>query len=261
MAGSVFRRRHRAVLFGLLLVVLLSLMTLSEHGSFLLAPPSVIKSLVMGQKTSAEKHDDQFQSVPALLPLPAEYKHVTSSSTTSGGKSKPGQDSVFCHDRFSTKFLDDFRHRKVQYCSDESTSDLTCFHTVNSGSFTAGSIDSFCIARHNNIFDIKKQKFASSCELHDLSDQETAAGAIPFEEIQSYQYLTGPKYMLKEWIDLSQVLEDPKFLSDAYGNSSQNDQTQTHGRSFVILLKREVDGNVWHCLNELMVGIPRDLQG
>lgn len=255
MAGLSFKRRHRALLFGLLLFVLLSLTTLSGHGSVLLALTSMIESLFVGAKTSAENRIGQFQFESRLLPLPAEYKNAVSSSTTSDGNLKSGQDSVFCHVRFSTKFLDDFRRRKVQYCSDESTSSLTCFHTVNSGSFTAGSIDSFCIAQHSNVFDVQRQKFASSCQVRDLSDKEIAAGMLPFEDIQSYQYLTGPKYMLKEWIDLAEIPQGSKSLTDADGNWSQNVQAGGHGRSFVILLKREVDGNVWHCLNELMVGI------
>ncbi|CAN8096632.1 unnamed protein product [Discula destructiva] len=164
------------------------------------------------------------------LPLPPEYQDASLES-----QHLPG----LCSDKFSTKFLEDFRERRGQYCSVDSKTDLTCFHTVNSGSFSAGSKDSFCLAENGTAFDVAKQKFVFDCSLRDLSEQEKAAGAIPYGGINSYQYRTGPKYLLNHWTDI-----------DGYGKGAS--LSQDVERNFVILLKREVDGNLWHCLNELM---------
>lgn len=221
-------RRHALFLSGLVLLLLFSLryfptgnlgplLTVEEQQ----APPD-------GEDT--ERGGDR--AVVATLPLPPEY------NTTRPGPSSEPQ-SQFCKDRFSTKFLEDFRDRRAGYCSESSTSDLTCFHTVNSGSFASGSLDSFCIAQNNVVFDVKQQKFAFDCQIRDLSDQEKALGAAPFEDLQSYQYLTGPRYILNEWVDLKWK-KTPKFLHGSPVGSSKAEE-----RSFLLLLKREVDGNLW----------------
>lgn len=164
------------------------------------------------------------------LPLPPEY-NVTGSQGVS--------ESQFCKDRFSTKFLQDFRDRRAGYCSETSKSDLTCFHTVNSGSFAPGSLDSFCMAQKGIIFDVKDQKFALDCQLRELNDREKDLGAAPFQDLQSYQYLTGPRYLLNEWMDLNLKSR----ASRLFGGSFHPSQAGENG--FVILLKREVDGNLW----------------
>ncbi|KAJ0118594.1 hypothetical protein J7T55_012846 [Diaporthe amygdali] len=146
------------------------------------------------QQASPGEEDPErngYQSAVAALPLPPEY-NVTSSSRESETQSQ------FCKDRFGTKFLEDFRDRRADYCS-EGSSSLTCFHTVNSGSFASGSLDSFCVARDGTFFDIHGHKFALGCQIRGLSDQEKVLGAASFQELQSYQYLTGPKYLLSEW--------------------------------------------------------------
>ncbi|KAI7774710.1 hypothetical protein LA080_007980 [Diaporthe eres] len=104
---------------------------------------------------------DGDRTVVAALPLPPEY------NATGPGRSSEPQPQ-FCRDRFSTKFLEGFRDRRAGY------------------------------SQKGVVFDVKQQKFTFDCQIRELSDQEKALGAAPFEDLQSYQYLTGPKYILKE---------------------------------------------------------------
>lgn len=182
---------------------------------------------------SGENFDED--QLLAHLPLPSEYPdHI---GVDAKAFSAPG----LCRDKFSTEFLGNSRNRRGQYCSESSKTDLTCFHTVNHGSFAAGSIDSFCLAEGGAAFDVARRKFVLDCSLRDLSEQEKAAGAIPYGEINSYQYRTGPKFLLNEWTNIQGYRAQEASLAP-----------QTTDKDFVILLKREVDGNLWHCLNELM---------
>lgn len=238
-------RRHRILFIGLFLFISTSLITFSDTASILWGVPvGDAPFSAQGAGTSTVGHVGSSQNGLDPLPLPSAYQTVVESAADFS--------SGFCRDRFSTKLLDDFRNRRAQYCSAESTSRLTCFHTVNSGSFAAGSIDSFCIAQHGIAFDAKKQKFTLDCRARDLSDHEVAAGAIPLGKIQSYQYLTGPKFLLTEWTNLTEDYENPKTLPRSTTEPSGRGKPRAHDRNFVILLKREVDGNLWHCLNEFM---------
>lgn len=71
---------------------------------------------------------------------------------------------------------------------------------------------------------------------------------VPLAKLNSYQYLTGPKYLLKQWLDLRAPEEVERL---AQGHFS-NDNKGTSGRSFVLLVKSEVDGNIFHNINEIM---------
>ncbi|KAL1846476.1 hypothetical protein Daus18300_014246 [Diaporthe australafricana] len=226
-------RKHVLFLSGLVLLLFFSLRSFPERNP---EPLPVEQHTVLGEEDQERDGDG---SVVAVLPLPPEYND---SSSSRGLEAQ----SQFCRDRFSTKFLEDFRDRRAEYCSKDSTSELTCFHTVNSGSFASGSIDSFCVAGKDTFFDVEQQKFSFNCHIRDLSDQEKALGAAPFRELQSYQYLTGPKFLLSEWMDLK-FENMHKSLSQSSSRPSQGEE-----KGFVILLKREVDGNLWHCLNEIM---------
>lgn len=218
-------RKYALLLSAIVLILLFSLRSFPTRS---LEPlPTVEEQHATPGQEDAERDGDR--TAVTVLPLPPEY------NATSPWRSSEPQ-SQFCESRFSTKFLEDFRDRRAGYCSESSTSDLTCFHTVNSGSFASGSLDSFCVAQKGVVFEVKQQKFAFDCQIRELSDQEKALGAAPFEDLQSYQYLTGPKYILKEWTNLN-LKRTSKIL---HGDSSQDNE-----KSFVIILKREVDGNLW----------------
>lgn len=221
-------RKQALFLTGLVLLLLFSLRSFPTLD---LEPLPTVEEQYGPPNEGDTERDGDWTNV-AALPLPPEYN-------ATGKWRSPEPQSQFCKDRFSTKFLEDFRERRAGYCSESSTSDLTCFHTVNSGSFASGSLDSFCMAEKGVVFDVKQQKFAFDCQIRGLSDKEKALGAAPFEYLQSYQYLTGPKYILKEWMSLK-LKKTSKLL---YGGSPGASQHQE--KSFVILLKREVDGNLW----------------
>lgn len=251
MASLTPIRRQRAVFFALVLLGLVVLSTISDkipafrEASWLAASP------LQRPYSSPGKATDPSQTGPSSPSLPAEYDKAVGSSTTntdSGAEPYHG----FCEDRFGTKFLKDFHKRRAHYCSGDSTSDITCFHTVSSGSFTAGSIDSFCVAHHGIVFDTKKQKFEMNCRVRDLSSQETAAGAIPLGDINSYQYLTGPKYILNEWLDLQASHGTHEVLPKSSVRSLEHNQPRGKPEKFVVLVKREVETNFWHCLNEIL---------
>lgn len=159
--------------------------------------------------------------------------------------------SGFCKGRYTTALLEGFREHRAQYCSEASQSRLTCFHTPSAGSIfamsLAGSNDSFCIAQHGIFFDAKRRKFTLDCDSHQPTGQ-AASGIIPLAKLNSYQYLTGPKYLLKQWLDL-RIAREPE--AHPPGHSREPVQTP-EGRNFVLLVKREVDGNLFHNMNEFM---------
>lgn len=224
-------RKHALFLTGFVLLLLLGLRSFSTPDLGQWEPLPTVEEQHSSPNEEDTEQDGDWTNA-AALPLPPEY------NATGQWRSLEPQ-SQFCTDRFSTKFLEEFRDRRAGYCSESSTSDLTCFHTVNSGSFASGSLDSFCVAQKGVVFDVNQQKFAFDCHIRGLSDTEKALGAAPFEDLQSYQYLTGPKYILKEWMSLK-LKKTSKLL---FGGSAEPSQQKE--KSFVILLKREVDGNLW----------------
>lgn len=174
--------------------------------------------------------------------LPSDYSLETPSWIS-------GPLSGFCKGRYTAAMLEGFREHRAQYCSEASQSRLTCFHTPSAGSIfgtsLAGSNDSFCIAQHSIFFDTRRQKFTLDCDCRQTG-HEAASGIIPLESLNSYQYLTGPKYLLKQWLDLKMAKEHE---AHSPSHSSKAGQAST---SFVLLLKREVDGNIFHNMNEIM---------
>ncbi|KAK2030817.1 hypothetical protein LX32DRAFT_672093 [Colletotrichum zoysiae] len=75
--------------------------------------------------------------------------------------------------------------------------------------------------------------------------ERTSGCAVPYRNITSYGYLTGPKYILNEWMS---VEKSP--ITTTSGVASRSSISPRN--SYVLLLKREVDGNIWHCMNEIM---------
>lgn len=238
---------------------LVSLLTLLGFRSLLSVDPVRWPSTPMGPSESSiaiwEQPEPEISpdadlnstAVPGAVPpaLPTEYSLAT-----------PSWISVpltgFCKRRYTTALLEGFREHRAQYCSQASRSRLTCFHTPSAGSIfgtsLAGSNDSLCIAQDGMFFDTRRQKFALDCEIRQLTRQEAASGMIPLANLNSYQYLTGPKYLLKQWLD-PRVASGPGALRPGHPRAAGRPSS---GRSFVLLLKREVDGNIFHNMNEMM---------
>lgn len=233
------------ILFGFRSLLLADLATV--RWSDTLATPSEPGNATPGEPApetspAADVNSSVVQGPPAL---PSEYSLANPSWI-----SAPLSD--FCQGRYTAAYLEGFREHRAQYCSEASQSRLTCFHTPSAGSIfaasLAGSNDSLCIAQHGMFFDTKRQKFALDCDSRQSTGHRTTPETIPLAKLNSYQYLTGPKYLLKQWLDLSAARE-PEPLPR--GHSSETGQPST-GKSFVLLLKREVDGNIFHNMNEIM---------
>ncbi|KAK8108887.1 hypothetical protein PG984_014688 [Apiospora sp. TS-2023a] len=180
---------------------------------------------------------DDHRVAESSLSLPSEYNAAILSNI-----SEPLSD--FCRDRFGPQFVEQFSRCRASYCSKDSVSDLTCFHIVN----PTGSKDSLCLIRDGISFDIGRRKFTFDCQLRNPSPlgEAEATCAVPYRDITSYGYLTGPKYILNEWMSLEKTLPPSGSPEKAPKNGMLQSDT------FVVLLKREVDGNIWHCINEIM---------
>lgn len=157
--------------------------------------------------------------------------------------------SKFCAERFSTKYLENLRNNSAIYCNPEKAqSSLTCFHSHTS----PDGPDSFCVAR-GVALDSKKHRFGIHCPLRTLSSEEKAGGVVPFESIRGYWYGTGPAEIFGKFITF---LKRPPPLVPSTKREETN-QTTVDGnviasppRNF-LLIKREGDGNPWHCLLEI----------
>ncbi|TLS20890.1 uncharacterized protein PpBr36_10759 [Pyricularia pennisetigena] len=221
-------------LLGLGVVSLLFLFTLKTLNTR--AIPS--KQSWLSELATSKKHDPSAGdgrhglAPPSSIPIPAEYRAASLLNL-----SEPLSD--FCRDRFGLYFLENFSRCRADYCSKDSVSDLRCFHTPNPG--VPGAKDSFCIARHGLSFDVKRRKFSIKCQPRDPEPRDAGTCAVPFRNIASYGYLTGPKYILNEWVDL-----------DATAAPAVTGTGRPNGDSYVVLLKREVEGNIWHAINEIM---------
>ncbi|KAI6352760.1 hypothetical protein MCOR25_009303 [Pyricularia grisea] len=223
-------------LLGLLIVSLLFLFTFKTiNTSELDSKQSWLPTLISPSKNiepPAGPDDRHGLAPPSLIPLPAEYLAASLLNL-----SEPL--SNFCRDRFGLDFLENFSRCRTGYCSEDSVSDLTCFHTPNPS--LPGIKDSFCLARNGISFDIKKRKFSIKCQPRDPAPQDSGSCAVPYRNIASYGYLTGPKYILNEWVNF-----------DKAAVSAGSGSTQPASNNFVVLLKREVEGNIWHAINEIM---------
>jgi EGF domain-specific O-GlcNAc transferase len=155
-------------------------------------------------------------AVPLLeLPLPVEYELFPDGST-------------FCEGRYGTKYLSGFRDSVVQYCTQDSSSSLQCFHTRTTDSRT----DTFCVGR-SSIYSKDDRKFELDCK------QSTPAVNPALGQFTGYWYDTGPKHIFEKFINTNH----DRQLTEDIAHSA---------RSFSVLVKREGESNVWHCLMEIM---------
>ncbi|KAI0097830.1 hypothetical protein GGR51DRAFT_577751 [Nemania sp. FL0031] len=166
--------------------------------------------------------------------------------------------------RFSPAYFDDFRAHSASYCSEESPAKLTCFHRFSS---LDSSTDSFCYAQ-GAVLDVQLGKFHLDCDLRQLSQEEQDNGILPFDRLPAYWYETGPYNIFENAIDVSASTNTPAVneiengLKDERSNPQDTSQptqaepTPTPTPSIpppktLLLLKREGEGNPWHCLMEI----------
>jgi protein O-GlcNAc transferase len=149
------------------------------------------------------------------LPLPAEYNSLPNGSG-------------FCKDRYEVEYLLGLRDSVVEYCAQGSSSSLQCFQTNTADSRT----DTFCVG-HSSVYNKDERKFELDCK------PSVPPINPPISEFGGYWYDTGPKYLFGNFINTNP--------------DRQPTQDITHSkRPFSVLLKREGESNIWHCLMEIM---------
>ncbi|KAL2759993.1 glycosyltransferase family 61 protein, partial [Sodiomyces alcalophilus JCM 7366] len=149
-------------------------------------------------------------------------------------RSPTQQSEDFCAARFSTAYLEGFRDRAGSYCTPDSRSLLTCFHTKVRAD---EADDSLCIGR-GAVLDPASGKFHLDCALRKLEVEEKQRGIVPFNRLRGYMYETGPRNVFREAV--------PAAAASSDGSSPILSPPKTY-----LLLKREGEGNPWHCLMEI----------
>lgn len=145
-------------------------------------------------------------------------------------------DTSFCASRFGLPYLQNLSSSATNYCTPDSSSDLTCFRTAIDAK---GRVDSFC-AGGPAVFDPAKRQFALHCRVRGEAELE---GAPLLERFPVYWYQTGPEYVLREYVKFSAL--------DVQQEQTQT-QKQKQKRKYAILVKREASNyNLWHSLLEI----------
>ncbi|KAI0509507.1 hypothetical protein F5B22DRAFT_658045 [Xylaria bambusicola] len=171
---------------------------------------------------------------------------------------EPGGDGT-CS-RFSPSYLEDFHAHTASYCSPESPAQLICFHRFSGFD---GKTDSLCYAQ-GAVLDAKKGKFYLNCDLRQLSDEEKDNGILPFGRLPSYWYETGPGNIFSAAIGVRASKDGLDIKGEKSGNKEKKSDPQSTPQAVatksapsitpprtILLLKREGDGNTWHCLMEI----------
>jgi protein O-GlcNAc transferase len=168
------------------------------------------------------------RSRPPLV-LPSEYDEFLEPAVTQ---------PEYCSERFTPRYLDDFRTHGIQYCATGSPSSLHCFHGRTRAN---NEVDSICIGQGATL-DVVGQRFALDCEVRRPDENETSHGLIPFDSMRKEWYETGPRWIFDHWVKLG------RGSSDAEPTSTPRPTTSPQ---FVLLVKRECHKNIWHCLMEI----------
>lgn len=181
------------------------------------------KPLPQGSNVPIERIDgnlDFEKSAP-----PEDYSHVH-------------EQPSMCQERLGILYLEELQHSRASYCSADSRSQLTCFHSKTDRS---GRIDSFCIGKgaKTNLED-GMRKFGISCHLVQGRSIETNAPSVQLEDFPRYWYETGPHTVMDAFVDLD--VDQAEMPS--------NDPLEPE--HFAILVKREGPENLWHSLMEIM---------
>jgi protein O-GlcNAc transferase len=150
--------------------------------------------------------------------------------------------SEHCDERFTPRYLDDFRSHAIQYCAKGSPASLHCFQGHSRG-HDLKDVDALCIGR-GAMVDVASQRFALDCELRAPSAKERGRGLKPFDRIRGEWANTGPHWIFNDFV---------KVERDSSGIAATQSAAAAHARNprFALLIKREGDGNIFHCLMEI----------
>ncbi|KAL2850711.1 hypothetical protein BJY01DRAFT_209582 [Aspergillus pseudoustus] len=205
---------RRAILAGVtLIVIILVLLSSNPYHPF-----GVDNDVVQSAPPNAHAPGrDEPQRLDALG-LPVDY-------------SLPFDEPSFCAERFGLSYIENLRNSATRYCTEQSDSQLTCFHSTTA----SDRIDTFCLGQ-NAMFDITSRKFVMQCELDEPRISKPYYRRPNFNNFPGYWYETGPKVIFRDWVRLS-------------GNLLQ--AASSEPRDFTILVKREMGHNLWHSLMEI----------
>jgi hypothetical protein len=138
------------------------------------------------------------------------------------------EESSFCAERFSTPYLENLRQSATGYCTHDSPSNLTCFHSRTAGS----RLDSFCFLPMA-AFDADWKQYHIPCRPRPLTADDYSRGVPRLQGLLSYWYETG-RFIFDRYIQLDDKLEPPPPT-----------------KNYTILVKREGALNLWHSLMEI----------
>ena len=162
-------------------------------------------------------------SDPRPLPLPFEYSATAAEPTG-------------CAQRYDSLFLESASNTLVNYCSETSSSRLTCFH-----SNVSEQRDSFCIGTPAS-FDAQEKRFSLNCEERELTGAELAAGTPSPADFPIYWYETGPRIIFERYVQFLSPHTPPPPLSEPISSP----------KKFTILVRREErTDNLWHHLMQI----------
>lgn len=147
-------------------------------------------------------------------------------------------ESEFCAKRFGPRYLNELRDQRIQYCSADSSANLTCFHSHTQSN---GNRDSFCIGQ-GALLDVNSRTFNLDCAVRQPTNNESSHGIIPFTDIRSYWYETGPGFLFRKFVIVKSGALPPS-ISQALKSPDS--------RPFTVLVKREGHSNIWHSLMEI----------
>ncbi|EPE09836.1 hypothetical protein F503_07612 [Ophiostoma piceae UAMH 11346] len=170
------------------------------------------------------------EAIPRPSSLPIEYNNDAS-------------DSEFCDNRFNVKYLANLRKASFQYCDASSYSSFTCFHSHTTDDDES---DSLCITQGALVdMSVKDdKKFIVNCNVQEPGANNTARGVIPFGKVRQYWYDTGPRFIMDKHFDFA--LKPQAKLAN-----QPSSRGQELSRMYTLLVKREGEGNPWHCLMEI----------
>lgn len=160
----------------------------------------------------------------------------------------------YCAARFGTEYLEDIRDHAFSYCAPDAASRLTCFH---SHTRSDGQVDTLCVGQGVS-FDTTKGKFWMHCPMRELANDELERGAIRYQDFHDYWYETGPHEVIKRGIDIyaqrpSHLVarNEPEVFEPVSSSTPQEASGPPPPASTFLLLKREGEGNLWHCMMEI----------
>lgn len=217
-------------------------------------------SLIVNETVTSSATDD------TVTPLSLEYATVPGAGETCS--------------RFSPTYLEDFHARAASYCTSESPAKLTCFHRPSGFD---KKTDSFCYAEGATL-NLAARKFHLNCKRRKFSDEEKSAGLLPFAKLPLYWYETGPGSIFS--LDVRVGTEPPPPATDKEDDGEKGKRSEPEPESELepetnseslsnpeaptalatpegdthrpttpaktyLLVRREGEGNPWHCLMEI----------